>query len=277
MQYDRAYMRNFYDAYGEKEWRRLDASFSARLNFVLHQHYLLQHIKPSDQVLEAGAGAGRFTLELAALGARITVLALSPEQLRLNKQHVEAEGQTQAVQEWVEGDITDLSRFPACAFDAVVCYGGPLSYVANQAETALAQMRRVLRPGGHLLLSVMSLLGTTRHFLAGVVEAAYQQGVEKVDNVTRTGDLTPDVSRGHQCHMYRWSELRRLLEGQGFHIETASAAGFLSMAPEETLRTIHARRDLWDVFVNWELAFASEPGAIDGGTHIIAVVTKPLQ
>lgn len=275
MRYDRAYVRQFYNAYGEKEWRRLDATLSGKVNFYIHQHYLMQYVRSGDKVLEAGAGAGRFTIELAASRAHTTVLDVSPEQLRLNKEHVLAEGRQDYVTAWVEGDILDLSAFAAASFDAVVCYGGPLSYVFDQADAALDQMLRVLRPGGHLLLSVMSLLGTTRRFMASVIEASFQHSLDMVDAVSTAGNLTGEVSRGHRCHMYRWSELRELLEHHNCAVKAASAAGFLSMTDEETLRIAHSRRDLWNTFLKWELDYCREPGAIDGGTHIIAVVQKP--
>jgi len=276
MRYDSNYVRQFYDVYGEKEWYRLQSSLSAQVNFHLHQHYLLQYVQRGQHVLEAGAGAGRFTLELAWAGARVTVLDISPEQLRLNKQHVLVEGAQDAIAAWVEGDILDLSRFPDAHFDAVVCYGGPLSYLFDKAEDGLKQMLRVLKPGGHLLLSVMSLLGTNRHFLASVVEAAYQQGLDKVDAIARTGNLHGPVSKGHNCHMYRWSELKSMLEKYGT-ILAASASGFLSLQDEEALRSASSHLDLWGTYLQWELDYCQEPGAIDGGTHIIAVIQKSAE
>ena len=103
-------------------------------------------------------------------------------------------------------DIVDLARFPAAQFDAVVCYGGVLSYVYDQADRALGELLRVTRPGGYLLLSVMSLLGTTRAFLPPILDIARDRGAEVVERVNATGDLTGDLSP-HHAHMYRWSEL----------------------------------------------------------------------
>jgi hypothetical protein len=53
---------------------------------------------------------------------------------------------------------------PEGSFDAVVCFGGPLGYVLGEADRALAELLRVTKQGGRVLLSVMSLLGTARAF-----------------------------------------------------------------------------------------------------------------
>ena len=50
-------------------------------------------------------------------------------------------------------------------FDAVVCYGGPLSYVMERSDDAFAELLRVTRPDGYVLASVMSLAGAARIFL----------------------------------------------------------------------------------------------------------------
>lgn len=274
MGYDPEYVRDFYDNYGKREWYRLESSPEAEVNFHLHQKYLLEYIREGDRVLEIGPGPGRFTLEMAALGARIVALEISPEQLRLNKEMVAAEGMGHAVEQWVEGDTVDLSRFPDQSFDAVVAYGGPLSYVFDQADQALGEMLRVVKAGGYVLLSVMSLLGTTRRFLDSIVELSFQHGLEAVDDITCGGDLMGPAARGHHCHMYRWSELRYMLEGHACDIVAVSASGFLAPQSEHALRIAHGSRELWDRLLEWEASYCQEPGAIDGGTHIISVIRR---
>ena len=61
---------------------------------------------------------------------------------------------------FVRADISDLSMFPDDYFDVVVCYGGALSYVCDQRYKAASELVRVVRPGGVLLISVMSRFGT---------------------------------------------------------------------------------------------------------------------
>ena len=52
----------------------------------------------------------------------------------------------------------------------------------------------------------------------------------------------------------------------------ASAANYLSVEDKEELVEIMAEPALWEAFLRWELRFCREPGALDGGTHVIAVV-----
>ena len=85
-------------------------------------------------------------------------------------------------------DVTDLSHFPDRSFDGVVCYGGPISYVFDRADDAVEEMLRVTRPGGYVLLSVMSLTGATRRFLGAVHDIYQKVGLEAIQEVVDTGD-----------------------------------------------------------------------------------------
>lgn len=273
--YDAGWISRYYDAYGEREWERFAASPADRVSLHLHRRYLRRYVRPGDRVLEAGAGPGRFTIELARIGAAITVGDISPGQLAINAEKVAAAGCEGRVVERAPLDIIDLARFPDGSFDAAVCYGGPLSYVFDRADEALAGLLRVTRPGGHVLLSVMSLAGGTARFLEGVLAIARQRGPAAVQGVIDTGDLHGEAaSNGHHCHMFRWSELAALFTRHPCRVVAASAANFLSIRPDEALREIADDPALWAAFLGWEEDFCREPGALDGGTHIIAVLRR---
>jgi SAM-dependent methyltransferase len=173
----------------------------------------------------------------------------------------------------VEADILDLGAFDGNTFDAVVCYGGPVSYVLDRADDALAELLRVTRPGGHLLVSVMSLVGATAGSLAGVMEIARSHGPEVVQAVIETGDLPSELSGHAPMHMYRWGELRDLLERHSCRIVAASASG-LSYGRVHRKLHLSLTDEERDRLAAWEIDLAAEPGAIGMGEHIIAVVEK---
>lgn len=269
--YDARHVERFFDEYGEREWTRLGPESSAvhRVNFHIHLSYLQRFIQPGWRVLEAGSGAGRFTLELARLGARITVGDISTKQLELNEEICAREGVNDSIDGFLQLDITDLSQFPPHSFDAVVCYGGPLSYVFDQADTAFDHLLRVTRPGGAVLLSVMSLVGSTQHLLPRILETLSAQ---QIAGVISSGDLTN--LGDHRLRMYRWAQLQRLLDRTDCHLLAVSASGHLCIGNNETATRALDDPSLAESFLDWELKLCAEPGAIDGGTHILAVVEK---
>lgn len=272
--YDPDQLRRFYDAYGEREWERLEANASGRVGFHIHRSFLQRYVQPGDHVLEAGAGPGRFTIELARLGAKVTVGDISPVQLGLNRQKVREAGCEQAVVAREVLDILDLSRFPAHCFDAVVCYGGPLSYVFDRVDDAMKELLRVIKPGGHLLVSVMSLLGSIQKLLPGVLQDVEQYGLATVQQLMETGDHHGEMAAGHDCHLYRWTEFKEVLQRHQCQIVAASAANFLSVANDDVLEETINHPATWEAFLRWEVEFSAEPAAIDGGTHIIAVLRR---
>jgi SAM-dependent methyltransferase len=184
-------VRDYFDTLGAGEWERLVQAPSARVALELHRRFLARFIQPRSRVLEIGAGPGRFTVELAALGASVVVSDISAVQLELNRDKVLAAGCEHYVEDRLLLDVRDLSAFAAGAFDGVVVYGGPISYAFDQAPVALAECIRVTRPGGVVLGSVMSTIGSFRWFLPGVAEEIKTFGIEAMDTCCTPGTRGP--------------------------------------------------------------------------------------
>jgi SAM-dependent methyltransferase len=111
---------------------------------------------------------------------------------------------------------TSTSRWPDTTFDAAVCFGGPLSYVLDDAERCVAELVRVTKPGGYVLLSVMSLVGTILHYLPLLLDLVRRDGADKNEEIIRTGFLSEEPDYGHLAmKLYRWSELETLLSRHG--------------------------------------------------------------
>jgi ubiquinone/menaquinone biosynthesis C-methylase UbiE len=256
---------SYYDDYGDDEWTRFEEGRTPAPSLEVHLEHLRRFVRPGDRVLDVGAGPGRLTIELARLGADVAVADLSPGQLELNRAHLEEAGLEERILERAVADVLDLSRWEDDAFDAAVCFGGPLSYVLDRAGDGVRELLRVTKPGGHVLVSVMSLAGTLVHFLPELLELVRRDGAPKNDEIVRTGVLPEEPNYGHLAmKLYRWSELEALLSPHG-EIVAASAAGLLPAAqPEEP--------ELRAFLTRTELALAAEPGALSCGQHMLAVL-----
>jgi SAM-dependent methyltransferase len=259
---------SFYDEYGEREWTRFEDGRTPATSLDVHLEHLHRFVQAGDRVLDVGAGPGRFAIELARIGANITVADISPGQLELNRERVAEAGLEERIAERALADVLDLSRWDDGSFDAAVCFGGPLSYVVDRAEDGIAELVRVTKPGGYVLVSVMSLVGTVLHYLPVLLDLARRDGVPKQEEIVRTGLLADEPDYGHLAmKCYRWSELEALLSPHG-EIVAAAAAGLLpGERPDEP--------ELREFLRTVELELASEPGALSCGEHILAVLRRP--
>jgi SAM-dependent methyltransferase len=263
--------RRFYDELGIIEWDRMTRSVAARVSMELHRRLLAQFITPGTRVLEIGAGPGRFTIELAGLGATVVVSDISPVQLELNERMVAGAGAESSVEDRILLDVADLSLIPDDSFDAVVAYGGPLSYAFDAAEDALGGCLRATRPGGYVLASVMSLVGSVRYHLVGVAEDMKLFGAEVFDTMVHTGEQRHIA---HQCRMFRWSEIADMLSRLPCKLEVASASNAISSGDPEALDWFEQDTDRWRRLLTWEEELTKEPGSLDAGSHILFAVRK---
>lgn len=130
-------------AYHEALWEGVPAELEPS-ELVLRRRFLLEHIVAGERVLDVGCGEGRFASELVSVGVEVVGIDVAEEPLRRGRERdrgldlrlVDAEGS------W---PLQDAS------FDAVWA-GETIEHVADTAGW-LSEVRRVLRPGGRLLLS----------------------------------------------------------------------------------------------------------------------------
>ena len=108
--------------------------------------YLLPRLEPGQSLLDVGCGPGTITCDLATLVApgRITALEQTDQALSLARDEVAKRGITNI--DFMVGDVHDLLDIPDDQYDVVHAHQ-VLQHVADPMR-ALAEMRRVAKPGG---------------------------------------------------------------------------------------------------------------------------------
>ena len=269
---DSGWVRAYSD--DEDDWRRWEESSIQQIDFTIHIHYLREYLKGDERILEVGAGAGRFTKELAEISRRIVVVDISAAKLQRNRRHAHALGYWDSIEAWCECDMCDLGpHFGDGEFDAIVCYGGPLSYVFDRREKAIQELVRVARPGGLLFLSAKSLWGTLHEHLPSILKIDPRVNRE----IVSTGLLGPDkvAVASSFWHAYRASEFKAFIEKAGASVMVMSASDCLSATWKDMLDTWRDDERTWKHLLELEIEACREPGSLDMGSHIIAVAKKP--
>lgn len=141
-----------YDRWDAWQWGRLDVR---RAELHIHLRALAEHLPPGSRVLDVGAGPGRYAIELARRGHRVTAGDLSPRQAELARERI-AEAGVEGIEDVLVLDARDLGRFADGSFDAVLALG-PFYHLKTEEERrrAAAEAARVLRPGGLLFAAFM--------------------------------------------------------------------------------------------------------------------------
>src|SRR5262249_18595442 len=155
-------------ACGERGGPRLPpAAIDGVVEFAITTHTLQAHLPSSARVLDIGGGPGRYAIWLAEQGHRVVLADLSPTLLQIARREIARAGVADAVEEIVEADACDLSRWPDASFDAALCLG-PFYHLPDPAERerAASELARVVRPDGVVFIALMPRLAFLRRTLA---------------------------------------------------------------------------------------------------------------
>lgn len=174
-------------------------------------------------VLDIGGGTGGSAVRIAALGHRVSVIDPSPDALasldrRAREQGVEVSGR--------QGDLSDLLDVVAPdSVDLVLCHG--VLEVVDDPTSAVATIRRVLRPGGHL-----SLLLAQHHaaVVARAMAGHFAQARSLLD------DAAGRESHGRTGRRFTRDEATELLLGADFEVvSTHGVRVFADLVPGSLL------------------------------------------
>ena len=183
-----------------------------RRNAETHAGHLLAHLDPGHRVLDFGCGPGTISVGLARAvePGEMHGIDIEESQVSLARSAAEAGGHTNAT--FHVGDVTDLP-FEDDYFDAAHCHAVLMHVPDTQA--ALAEVRRVLRPGG--VISSREMIGASS-FL--------EPGSENIDTAWMTFMGLLAANGGHP---QMGKELKRSLLEAGFTgIQATASFDFFS-------------------------------------------------
>jgi len=134
--------------------------------------FSLGPLSPGDAVLDIGCGAGVDSLvagHLVGAGGRVVGIGVTPAMIEKARAHQARLGLANVTFQVADAEALP---FPDNDFDAVIS-NGVFNLTLNKAK-ALAEVHRVLKPGGRLLLADMVLVAALPPELSDKVENWYQ-------------------------------------------------------------------------------------------------------
>jgi arsenite methyltransferase len=200
-------------------------------------------LRRGQTIVDIGAGTGFLTVELAQRSAAARVVAVDPwaEAMEVLRRKVTFLGLTNV--ELVVADASTLA-LPDGSVDVVVSNLGINNFPNGAA--VLAECRRVLRPGGRLLLST-NLVGHMTEFydvLRGVLDDVSELDAHINHRATIPGTLALLENAGFSATVAESTFTMRFADGTAlfnhYFIRLGFLEGWQSIASPETLAAVEA-------------------------------------
>lgn len=167
-----------------------------------------------ESILDIGCGAGAWLPAMARQNARVVGVDVDDGPLALARRQAA---------EYPAIEIARMSAeelaFPDGSFDAVVCFSS-LPYLDE--DVALAEMRRVLRPGGRLAIGTVGSGYYAKHVAEGIRSDDAEAVAYGLDPIIVSLARAVAGRRVASSSLRAWTPraLRRLLARHGFQLES---------------------------------------------------------
>ena len=254
-----------------KSLRRYTAEASAA--------YLLPYLRPGLRLLDFGCGPGTISVGLANAVApgELHGVDMESSQIDLARAVAEAGGQHNA--SFHVADITDMP-FDDGYFDVAHCHN-VLMHIPD-TRAALAEVRRVLKPGGIIAGREMISASSFTHPDFGVIRKAW----DMFEDLVEADDGHPQIGKDLKNHFLE-AGLENVSTTASFDIyDTPDDVEFIYglanmwfLAPEITEAAIKygaSTQELCDQIRDAYARWKDHPGAICGVAFGEAVANKPL-
>jgi ubiquinone/menaquinone biosynthesis C-methylase UbiE len=224
--------KEWWETFFDEHWGRLGFDSIKEEQTERETAFLVEALglEKTDKVLDLACGVGRHSLELARRGFK-HVVGLDFTQAYLKEAIVRARHEKLSV-EFVRGDMKDLP-FAEDEFDAVFNFYTSFGYFADEKdnERVIAEVARVLKPGGRFLLDTVHRDYIVRNFAKRgwseyngeyiLEERSFDLAASRNDctwiYVTRKGNVEKKLS----LRMYSLHELVAMFERAGLEYKEA--------------------------------------------------------
>ena len=210
--------------------------------------YLLPHLRPGQRVLDFGSGPGSISVGLAKAvdPGELHGVDMEESQVEIARAYAESQGVGNAT--FHVGDVTELP-FEDGYFDVAHCHN-VLMHVPDTAEV-LAEVKRVLKPGGLIACREMIVGSSFTHPDFGVIGQAW--------------DMFEDLLAADDGHPHIGKDLKGHVVDAGFTNVWAGASFDIYSTPADVAF-------IYGVAMNWFLAPEITEAAIKYGASSQPVI-----
>lgn len=254
-------LNDLYENFDEEG--RLCKTRNGELEYITTMDFIHRYITEGANILEVGAGTGRYSIALAKEGFNVTALELVESNLKMIKHNIGYLKNITALQ----GDAIDLSCFADNSYDLTLVLG-PIYHLFTEDDLnkAIDEAIRVTKKGGIIFFAYLSVHGVLYcNFLKGNFETGCKINLD--ENLNTKHELNQRFSA------FDINEFEELLNGKSTEYLTSVAAeGILELAEKRTdfKMTDHD----FKLYVKYHLKNCEKRELLGTSSHILYICRK---
>ena len=253
-------LEKYYNKFNED--KRL-LSRHGQVEFFVAMHYINEMIagRTGLDIIDIGAGTGRYSVELSNAGHRAVAVELvnkNVSQIKMKSDKVVAK----------QGDALNLKKFKAESFDIALLFGPTYHLFSHEDKLkAILEAKRVLRKGGKLLIMYLTneYAMITYAFKEGNLQKCLQAGKidENFNTVTSVEDLYSYVRLEEINKLQEDAEMKRV-KIVGVDGATDYIRPVINKMTEED----------FEYYKKYQLSISARPELLGASSHIMDILEK---
>lgn len=229
------------------------------VEFETTMHHLHRFLKSGQQILDIGAGTGRYTSALMTEGFQVKAVELV-------KRNIEVFLKREPEADVVQGDARNMSFIPTATADVTLLLG-PLYHLIGDEEKlkALNEAKRITKPNG--LIFVAYLMNEY-----SILSYCFDE--ERIGDFLARGVVDKDFHiQANEDELYdyvRIEDINRLNEKAGLQRVTIFSPD--GAADYMRTRLNQMSEETFAHFIEYQKCISERPDLIGAGSHVVDVV-----
>jgi ubiquinone/menaquinone biosynthesis C-methylase UbiE len=267
-------MKNVIDYYGKfDEWGRLDRE---PIEFTVNWHYMKKYLPRDGHILDNGAGPGKYAMELAKLGYRVTLSDLTPNLVELAKEKASELGLVDMFSGFHALNATSLEGISDATFDASLMLG-PLYHLQVEEDRVAAtrELYRVTKNDGIVFVAFQSRMRMLLTSLLFPNAWKPNDNMAAIEHFIEEGIFNhTDAGRFTGAYYYNVEDIKPFMESQGFETLDLIGSSNLGALLSQEQKQYWTDRGEKDAFIELLIRLARDPSVLGVSSHLLYIGRK---
>lgn len=252
---------NFYNQYNEDI--RLIKSRHGQLEYATTMYYIHKFVVPNSEIVEIGAGTGRYAVALAKEGHNVTAVELVDKNLEVLKSNAAGLNNITAF----KADAVDLSELSDDTFDLTLSLG-PFYHLYTKEDVgkAIDEALRITKKGGIIMCAFLSIYAIMD---SNYMYGRWQDGLkENFDEKFNVRHFKEQLFTGYDI-----CEFEALFKNK--NVEYITTVGL-----DGSIEALEDRQDFsftdedFNSYIKWHLNFAEKRELLGRNNHLLLICRK---